>query len=799
MIKHAFMVEVDEVDKKRYKEELEKNNERTIIYFVLFGLPFTALGMVVHYIMGFYKVFEVNVVLFLYFVFLSGLVLLAKRIHVIRFYNKELEYKSHSTIMMYLVQAPVLFAATIMGTTMDTKHQAIIIFVFISVFPILILDNRMRICLWTVGWLIFFCILSYNVKTYGIFKVDLLGSIEFGIASLIVSMGVLTTRMKGISDYLRALPPEIDSMTKLYNVYYFLSNAPLEKKAMKSQKKTPCIIFIDVCDMKKYNEVHGYSAGSKLLLKIANILKKTYVDKLAARFSEDHFVVLTSVEEREEELEKMHKEIAKLGNMKENIDVKTGTYVLKKSFEEIGIACDRAKVAVDFARKNYGARDFVYDDLEKEYIEKQYVLEHVDEAIENKWIVPYYQPIVRAASGKVCDEEALARWIDPEKGVLNPGVFIPVLEEKELIYKVDLHIVKSVLEDLRERRENGYSIMPVSVNLSRTDFKKCNMVEAISGMCKKYEISPEYITIEITESAIAGDKNMLHKVIHDFHEKGFKVWMDDFGSEYSSLNALKEFDFDLLKFDMSFVSKMKYGDKAEIILTELIDMAKKIGTDTLAEGVETEEQYRILREIGCNRLQGFYFDKPNKMQDVVGAINNKKNMPFEFPEEMEFMQKIGEINLNAPFEISNENLELSHILPAGVIKLDENSGGYVIRANREFIRLLNQIDIIKSGYFMDLKYQDEGKGDNDFESGEKVVWNHIKLSKKFVSASQKALNTKKWEFVISNIGKGVTIMAYLHVISDPKEGAIMVVVMESDIVEELKDYVEVKEQEEMED
>ena len=206
--------------------------------------------------------------------------------------------------------------------------------------------------------------------------------------------------------------------------------------------------------------------------------------------------------------------------------------------------------------------------------------------------------------------EALARWIDPEKGFLSPADFIPALEDAGLIYKLDLHMVDQVLEAIKVQKADGFSIIPHSINLSRCDFNACDIVEEIRKRVDAAGVSHDRITIEITESVIGSDVSFMKEQVERFQKLGFPVWMDDFGSGYSSLDVLQSIRFDLLKFDMSLLRKIDEGEAGKTMLTELMRMATSLSLDTVCEGVETEEQVRFLQEIGCSKLQGYYYRKP---------------------------------------------------------------------------------------------------------------------------------------------------------------------------------------------
>ena len=320
------------------------------------------------------------------------------------------------------------------------------------------------------------------------------------------------------------------------------------------------------------------------------------------------------------------------------------------------MACDRAKIACDTLKSAYSSEFSYYDDTMKDAEDRQqFIIANLDKAIEEGWIKVYYQPIVRAVNGRVCDEEALARWIDPVKGFLSPGEFIPFLEEHRLIYKLDLYILECVLRKIHLLQDAGFHIVPQSINLSRSDFDTCDIVEEIRRRVDESGISRKMITIEITESIVGKDFEFMKAQINRFRELGFAVWMDDFGSGYSSLDVLQSLTFDLIKFDMRFLQNLHEGEKGKIILTELMKMATSLGLDTICEGVETQEQMQFLLETGCSKLQGYYFDKPIPVEKIIEKYEKGLQIGFEDPEQSQYYESIGRVNLHDLSAIAQES------------------------------------------------------------------------------------------------------------------------------------------------
>ncbi|MCR5657006.1 MAG: EAL domain-containing protein [Butyrivibrio sp.] len=252
----------------------------------------------------------------------------------------------------------------------------------------------------------------------------------------------------------------------------------------------------------------------------------------------------------------------------------------------------------------------------------EYVIENIDQAIENEWIEVFYQPVIRTVTGQLCGVESLSRWVDPQVGLLFPDKFIGALEDAQIIHKLDCYMVEKVCKDLHEFTKAAVPIVPVSVNFSRLDFLMCDMLEVVENAVKKYDIPRDYIHIEITESMFISDEFLMHGVISSFRKAGYEIWMDDFGSGYSSLNLLKDNQFDMLKMDMNFITS--FTEKSKAIMRSTISMAKDIGMKTLAEGVETEEQVEFLKNIGCEMIQGYFYGRPEKMMDMFSHLAEKR-------------------------------------------------------------------------------------------------------------------------------------------------------------------------------
>ena len=249
---------------------------------------------------------------------------------------------------------------------------------------------------------------------------------------------------------------------------------------------------------------------------------------------------------------------------------------------------------------------------------ENYFVSHLDEALEKHWLKVYYQPVMRTLTGEVCGAEALVRWEDPAHGFLTPDKFVPVFESTGEIWRLDRAVLRLVCQELQTAFQAGRQAEPVSVNLAWQEFLRPDTFDYFEKTLEQYDVPRDFVRLEITERAIEQDDVRLRESISHFREAGYHVWLDDFGSEYSALNVLKDYDFDLIKLDLRFLSS--FTDKAKKILTAVVNMAKNIGVCTLAEGVERPEHAVFLHQIGCEKMQGYYYGKPMPSEKLVEHI-----------------------------------------------------------------------------------------------------------------------------------------------------------------------------------
>ncbi len=483
-----------------------------------------------------------------------------------------------------------------------------------------------------------------------------------------------------------------DGLTGLPNMPHFFTLAEAGKEAAVESGGRAVLLYIDLNGMKSYNDRCGFAEGDRLLREFAALLERTFGKESCCRIGGDRFAVHTVEDGLEDILRRLFLD-AKAINGGNSLPVRAGIYSTGIEDIPVSSAFDRAKIACDAIPKtDISGFNWYSDEMRRAIKRRQYILSHIDQAIQEKWIEVYYQPIIRSVNGKVCDEEALARWIDPVEGFMSPADFIPTLEDAGLIYKLDLYVLERVLDKMRRQAAAGLYIVPHSINLSRADFDACDIVEEICKRVDASAIGRNNITIEITESVIGSDFKFMKAQVERFRSLGFPVWMDDFGTGYSSLDVLQSIKFDLIKFDMSFMRKLDEGDSGRIILTEMMKMAASLGVDTVCEGVETENQVGFLREIGCSKLQGFYFCKPIPIEQIIERNRKGAWIGYENPEEADYYESISRVNLFDLGVISSEDESAFqtpfNTLPIGILEITGDRVRYV-RSNqpyRDFVK-----------------------------------------------------------------------------------------------------------------
>lgn len=382
------------------------------------------------------------------------------------------------------------------------------------------------------------------------------------------------------------------------------------------------VLFFNVKNFKAVNELFGVESGDVVLQNIFRTLTHSKLSPvITARVESDHFVCL--VENKNLDFEELtsvcDNKFVKDGKCM-NLIIRCGIFYVEEKPMKISGMIDRAKFAKRYITDEYVQPYMVYDQsMQVAYVDKAKLAGELQEGIAKEQFKVYYQPVIDTKTGKIASAEALIRWIHPDKGFISPALFIPALEENGHISELDFYVLKKVWQFINDRCENNKFVVPISVNLSWMDFYDEIMMEKILKEMDRFrENGREHMArFEITETSYAAIRENRSGILESLRIKNAKILLDDFGSGFSSFGMLQDYDFDILKIDMSFIRKIGENPKTKSIVHSIIGMAHEIGIKTVAEGVETEEQVSFLRQSGCDYIQGYYYSKPLPEEEFV--------------------------------------------------------------------------------------------------------------------------------------------------------------------------------------
>ena len=598
----------------------------------------------------------------------------------------------YATGLAYLAEIPVMLITIVQATVLKPDVAAVTSLLFMAILPPFILDLAYRVIAFETVWAGVLILMSFITKESSLFKMDVLHVVLAYLLSVGMILLILDSRFRMIrsrNDLIRF--SETDALTGVLNKRFFLKNVKDLREvyaASQDPMDQTVIVACNICDMRLYNEEYGFQEGNRLLIRAADWLCENFLNRPVSRFESDHFYLLCY----ESELMRFFE------NMETHQLLGAGDHPVRTSFGYYGIrsedtedyACDRAFIALQKVEEGQLFR--CYDEgMNEEYLYHKKLLALFPTALREEEFEVYYQPIVRSFTREISSAEALVRWNNKERGMIPLGDFMPLLEEHNLITELDLYMVRHVLQEVKKVREETGSIVPVSVNLSRLDFLMKDMPAEICRLADEIGVEHDKLIIEITESAFALQNSRLADVLQQFHSYGFPVWMDDFGSGYSSLNLLKDFDFDLIKFDMRFVRDLATHMQGRILLGKLVELVDELGMQTLAEGVETEEQRDILENMGVQRMQGFLYSRPEKMAYLIEQQRKGKMLHYEDFRRSSYLDVVSKVNLRNPlqYEFDQNGVEEESKMPAGVLEVSGDGMGCYIRSNDVLRRFLN--------------------------------------------------------------------------------------------------------------
>lgn len=403
--------------------------------------------------------------------------------------------------------------------------------------------------------------------------------------------------------------PRIDAATGLLGKEAFFDEAAAYLRH--SGARDVSIVCFDVDHFKLFNDLHGLDCGDELLRYLGRALALRFSPDGAqplARLAADTFA-LCATGIRPERVERILVDIS--SECPNGIDaiVRAGVYRIEDPASPVSIMCDRAVIALRTVKGSYFDRVALYDPgMREALVLEREVVAGIESALREDRIELFLQPKCNIRTGKIVGAEALARWRHPERGIVAPGEFIPLIERNGLVRSLDLRVWEKTAAWIRGLIDEGVQPVPVSVNVSRADIYLVDVAAELHALVERYGIEPSLIEVEITESAYSERPDRIVAAFDELAERGFTVLMDDFGSGYSSLNMLKDINVDVLKIDMRFLDRDDRRSKD--IMESVIRMARWLDLPVIAEGVETREQVNFLLDVGCSYAQGYYYARP---------------------------------------------------------------------------------------------------------------------------------------------------------------------------------------------
>ncbi|MCR4807759.1 MAG: EAL domain-containing protein [Lachnospiraceae bacterium] len=415
-----------------------------------------------------------------------------------------------------------------------------------------------------------------------------------------------------------------DQLTSLPNTTYFTRFC--NDLNIRSILNKYTVIFSNLRNFNYINQQMGSRVGDKVLKEYGKKLRSFYRDdELIARFGGDNFVALL----RNENVEKYLNFISHInlsvatGNQTRTLEIKarSGICPMTSTGGNITDAVARANSTLEYTKRNSDA-DYMYfnEDILKKVKRDQDIISYFRTALSKKEFLVYYQPKVNITTNRILGSEALVRW-EHEGKIISPAEFVPVLESEGLICDLDFYVLERVCENIREWVSMDVIPAKVSVNFSKLHLRNEHLVDDIIQVITKYNTNPAYLEIELTESASSDAFKALERFVDEMQVRGICTSIDDFGTGYSSLSLLKDLHVNVIKIDKSFIDNIANKDSRDkIILASILTMVTGLGMDVIAEGCETVDQARILRDMNCNMIQGYLFDKPLPLEEYTEKL-----------------------------------------------------------------------------------------------------------------------------------------------------------------------------------
>ncbi len=419
----------------------------------------------------------------------------------------------------------------------------------------------------------------------------------------------------------------IDPITKGYSLTKFYQEITLRGNSYKRK----ALIALDINNFKLVNTLFGNEEANKILKEITNIINKECLTHgFSTRKMADHYLIYYEYGNDENLLQF----IEKIYNNICNLRILSSDYVLVPSmgiytFTKLNESIDSLENKAIVAWKNIKNDNYTYyglfdDKILNTMIESKKILDKLIKALENDELEIHYQPKYDTITRKIVGIEALLRFRESNGHMISPNTFIPIAEESGFITVIDNYVFEKVCLDINKLKENNIETVPISINISRKKLEERNCVKDYQKIIKENKLSPTDIEIEITEGTILADNKSIKYSVEKLKKAGFNILVDDFGTGYSSISTLKDLEIDEIKVDRSFI--IDNNERSKEIVKYVFNLATALKVKTTAEGVETKEQFDMLKNLNCNTIQGYYFSKPITLIELEMLLKNNKNI-----------------------------------------------------------------------------------------------------------------------------------------------------------------------------
>lgn len=473
---------------------------------------------------------------------------------------------------------------------------------------------------------------------------------------------------------------ERDELTGLLTRKAFLLK--VEQFISHNQDKNFCIIAFDFDNFKSSNSLYGVEKCNEFLAYSAKEMMKVMPEGISGRYGGDQYILFYEYSEKVdiERLNRIVKMILDKAPIPHQI-VKMGVYAPIDCELPLVICCDRAFLSISGIKGKYG-KDvaFFEENLQNQLLNEQRIIETMERALEESQFQVFYQPKHETITGHIAGAEALVRWNHPEYGFMSPASFIPLFERNGFITKLDAFVLEQVCKDIKRWEQDGLPLVPISVNVSRRDFMELGCIENQYRIIDEYKVDHSLLHMEVTESLYSENTAVIISQVKKTQDMGFAIEMDDFGSGYSSLGSLSTFPLNILKLDISFVRNII---KNEIVIENIIKMAHRMGLLTIAEGAETLEQYKILKTLGCDYIQGYYFSKPLSCRDFEAYLMKASVLSAG---SIQLETKDGEQTVLSESMLMAAN-EVAEGIPGGFFSYHADGALELISFNTELIKM----------------------------------------------------------------------------------------------------------------